>query len=93
MKKFEEYVRPLSNEIYLTPELVTEYTGTFESITLIDLNNRDRDGNPTVKTLSQPRITHNSTKSEVLKRAIILVEGDKRYFIAQGTKVTHKTIR
>lgn len=94
MKPFEHYVQPLDKGLtYLTPELVTDDTGTLDSITLIDVDDRDRDGNPTVKTLSQPRTTYtNKPKKEIIKRAIILQVDEKKYVIVQGTEITTKYV-
>ena len=66
-------------------------TGTFEHITIIDVDDKDGDGNPTVKQLSQPRNHVTSKKgSHLEKRAIILHSNGQKYMIVQATKITRR---
>jgi hypothetical protein len=81
-------VEPIDEKIYLTPKLVNTNTGSFDTITVIDLDDKDAEGNPTVKTLSQPRTAILNREPRIEKRAIIFGFNDKKYVIVQGTKIT-----
>lgn len=98
MKPFEYYIQPIKEEsIQLTGDIIQEDTGCFDSITIINLNERNSKGEPTVKVLvtNKPqRITHGTSRKRTEKSntCIMIAEGSKTYTLSQ-TKISTYTWR
>ena len=90
MKSYEYYVQPKSDVTYLTPTLKRDSTGCFETITIVDLDDKDFHGNPEVTLLSEPRTEITRRGTVIEKRAIIINADGKKFCIVQETKVTRK---